>query len=46
MQTDMGGEAAPLDVATSTASMTSVIVNAQPSKELRYVNHKGEAMPF
>lgn len=46
VQTDMGGSAAPLDVATSTRGMFSVLSNAAETRGLRFLDYQGQLLPW
>ncbi|SFK29992.1 SDR family oxidoreductase [Methylocapsa palsarum] len=46
VRTDMGGDAAPLDVATSATGIVDVIEARWGSKSHAYLNYKGEDLPW
>jgi NAD(P)-dependent dehydrogenase (short-subunit alcohol dehydrogenase family) len=46
VRTDMGGAAAPLDVATSVAAMRRVIAGLAPGQTGSFLDHDGSAIPW
>ncbi len=46
VQTDMGGQDAPLDAATAVASMITVIENLGPDQAGGFYDHDGAALPW
>jgi hypothetical protein len=46
VKTDMGGEAAPLDVATSVRGMADVIASHAGKPGVSYVDYAGHTLPW
>jgi NAD(P)-dependent dehydrogenase (short-subunit alcohol dehydrogenase family) len=46
VRTDMGGPNAPLDMATSVRGIADVIAARRGTKELAFLNYKGETVPW
>ncbi|MEO0817428.1 MAG: SDR family oxidoreductase [Pseudomonadota bacterium] len=46
VETDMGGKGAPVKPADSASGLADVILGAGPAKELRFMDYKGNTLPW